>query len=565
MYSKILTFLILLTIGMETLYSQNGFTTNNNELEEFYERYSILYPNADLFTDARPYNRRDIGYMVYQQLDKDSNFSDPFLLPYLNNEYHDKCIFSRNVLKNEKKLHGFFYPNDAAFAAVSHEILRMRINPVVELKGGREQENDNLIYHAFRGIELQGSIVGKLNFYAQITENQMRPFQYIQQYGTGFNGQNNYNFNPYYTYWKDVHNFQGYDFSNALGYVEYNPGRYLSVMLGHDRNHYGYGYRSLFLGDNGAPYFQLKINSYIWKFHYQMMFAEFTGQYVRGADRLLPKKYGAFHSLSFKPSPKLELGLYEGIIFHRNTGFELNYLNPLMFYHAIEHTIGSADNVFMGFQAKYNLNESSQFYGQFLLDDLQVGQLVQSTGWWGNKYGIQLGGRFVNIFKINQLDAQLEFNMVRPYTYSHYGAGTTDTLDNFTHYNQPLAHPYGANFMEIYGRLSYKPLPKLRLEAKYNFNKRGYDINGTLYGNNIFANTNGPNIPMEYNNEFFQGERLTQQILTIGGQYSLFHNMFWDLDLIYRNTTHDISGVSKNTIGFITGLRINLRKRDYMF
>jgi hypothetical protein len=441
----------------------------------------------------------------------------------------------------------------------------MRINPVVELKGGREQENDNLIYHAFRGIELQGSIVGKLNFYAQITENQMRPFQYIQQYGTGFNGQNNYNFNPYYTYWKDVHNFQGYDFSNALGYVEYNPGRYLSVMLGHDRNHYGYGYRSLFLGDNGAPYFQLKINSYIWKFHYQMMFAEFTGQYVRGADRLLPKKYGAFHSLSFKPSPKLELGLYEGIIFHRNTGFELNYLNPLMFYHAIEHTIGSADNVFMGFQAKYNLNESSQFYGQFLLDDLQVGQLVQSTGWWGNKYGIQLGGRFVNIFKINQLDAQLEFNMVRPYTYSHYGAGTTDTLDNFTHYNQPLAHPYGANFMEIYGRLSYKPLPKLRLEAKYNFNKRGYDINGTLYGNNIFANTNGPNIPMEYNNEFFQGERLTQQILTIGGQYSLFHNMFWDLDLIYRNTTHDISGVSKNTIGFITGLRINLRKRDYMF
>ena len=85
MYSKILTFFILLTIGMETLHSQNGFTTNNNELEELYERYSILYPNADLFADARPYNRRDIGDMVYNQMEKDSNFSDPFLLPYLNN------------------------------------------------------------------------------------------------------------------------------------------------------------------------------------------------------------------------------------------------------------------------------------------------------------------------------------------------------------------------------------------------------------------------------------------------------------------------------------------------
>jgi hypothetical protein len=155
-----------------------------------------------------------------------------------------------------------------------------------------------------------------------------------------------------------------------------------------------------------------------------MMLAEFTGQYVRGADRLLPKKYGAFHLLSFKPSSKLELGLYEGIIFNRPNGFELNYLNPMIFYHSIEHALGSADNVFMGFQAKYNLNEHTQFYTQLLLDDLQVGQFTKGTGWWGNKYGIQLGSRFVNIFKIPNLDGQLEFNMVRPYTYSHYSGGT---------------------------------------------------------------------------------------------------------------------------------------------
>lgn len=557
--------LAFLSLNSIFSFSQNGFTTNNNELEELYDRYSIIYPQENLFTNVRPFNRRDIASIVYSQLEKDSNFYDPYLIPYLNNELSDKCYFYGNIHKNKKKHSGFLYPNDAAFASVDHEMLQLRVNPVLELKLGKETGNDNSLYHAFRGIELQGSIVGKVNFYTQFTENQMRPFQYISQYGAGFNGQNNYNFNPYYTYWKDIHNNQGYDFSNSIGYVEYNPGRYFSLMLGHDRNHYGYGYRSLFLGDNGAPYFQLKANAYIWKFHYHMMLAEFTGQYVRGGDRLLPKKYGAFHMLSYKPIPKLELGLYEGIIFHRNNGFELNYLNPMIFYHTVEHAIGSPDNVFLGLQAKYNVNEFTQFYGQFLLDDMQVGQFVKGSGWWGNKYGIQIGSKFVNIFKIQNLDGQVEFNMVRPYTYSHYDGTNTDTLDNFTHYNQPLAHPYGANFMEVYGRVSYKPMPKLKIEAKFNYNKRGYDASGQLYGNNIFANTNGNTIPMEFNNELIQGEKMTQQIFTLGGQYSLFHNIFWDLDFIYRNTTAEATNTSKSTVGIMTGLRVNLRKRDYMF
>ena len=562
-----INFFLLVTIILSSFhsFSQSGFTTNNNELEELYDRYSIIYPQENLFTNVKPYNRRDIASIVYSQIEKDSNFQDPFLMPYLNNELYDKSIFSRNTPKKNKKLQGFFYPNDAAFAAVNNEILQLRINPVLELKLGKETDNDNTLYQAFRGFELQGSIVDKVNFYTQFTENQMRPFQYITQYGTGFNGQNNYNFNPYYTYWKDIHNNQGYDFSNSIGYVEYNPNRHFSVMLGHDRNHYGYGYRSLFLGDNGAPHFQLKANAYIWKFHYHIMFAEFTGQYVRGGDRLLPKKYGAFHILSYKPTPKLELGLYEGVIFHRNNGFELNYLNPMIFYHSIEHAIGSPDNVFMGLQAKYNVDEFTQFYGQFLLDDMQVGQFVKGSGWWGNKYGIQLGSKFVNIFKIQNLDGQVEFNMVRPYTYSHYDEKNTDTLDNFTHYNQPLAHPYGANFFELFGRLSYKPIPKLKLEAKVNFNKRGYDIAGSFYGNNIFANINSTSIPNEFNNELLQGERIAQQIWTFSGQYSLFHNVFWDFDFIYRNTLAEVKGISTNTLGFITGIRVNLRKRDYMF
>ena len=55
--------------------------------------------------------------------------------------------------------------------------------------------------------------------------------------------------------------------------------------------------------------------------------------------------------------------------------------------------------------------------------------------------GIQLGAKYIDAFGIKNLDLQLEYNRVRPFTYSH-----RDSVANYTHYNQPLAHPLGANF-----------------------------------------------------------------------------------------------------------------------
>lgn len=551
MQKQIYTFALVISYSLLAInsFSQNGFTSNNNELEDLYDRYSILYSTDTLFNDVKPYNNRDIKTLI-----RDNE--------YVTNELSH--IF-QELRKERKKVTGLFYGYPESFLQVTKPNFYIRVNPILELKVGKEKDNSNMLYQAFRGGEITGSIGDKLNFYAQITENQYRPFSYIRQYGNGFNGQNNYNFNPYYTYWKNVNANQGYDFSNAIGYVEYNPNRHFSLMMGHDRNHYGYGYRSLFLGNNGAPYFQLKANAYIWKFHYQMMFAQMTGQYVRGADRLLPKKYAAFHLLTFKPNKKWDIGLFEGIIFHRNDGFDLNYLNPVIFYHSIEHSLGSSDNVLMGLQAKYNLNEHTQFYTQFLLDDIQVGEFLKKTGWWGNKYGVQFGARFINIFDIPQLDAQLELNAVRPYTYSHYSNDGTDTIDNYTHYNQPLAHPYGANFVELHSKLTYRPISKLKLELLYNHSIRGYDINGTSYGNNIFYNTTGNTIPQEYNNTWFQGDKTTQQFLMASGQYQFFHNMFWDLDIFFRRSQSNLTTTSQSMWGVSTGLRINLRKRDNIF
>lgn len=561
---RVLILLLLLSIEAQ---SQNGFTTNNGELEEIYERQTIRKPYFDLFQDMRPYNRSDVYYIFQKSLEDDSLLKDPYALPYLENELNAFPVFKARTLAKGKKTHGFFYPNPASFAAADVDILKLSFNPVIEFRAGREQNANGTgsPYTLTRGAEMRGCLGGQFNFYALITENQYKPFEYIRSYGTGFGGQNTYNFNPYFTYWKDINNNQGYDFSNSIGYLEYNPSHYVSVSLGHDRNFYGYGYRSLFLGDNGAPYLGLKVNAWVWKFHYHMMIAEFTGQYVRGADRLLPKKYGAFHMLSFKPSKKWELGIFEGVIFNRDNTFELNYLNPLVFYRSVEHSLGSPDNTSLGFQGKFQPNTHLQLYTQFLIDDMQIGQFLKQSGWWGNKYGLQLGLKYIDIAKIPTLDAQIEFNAVAPYTYTHSNSIGIDTIANFTHYNQPLAHPFGANFVEFFGKLSYRPIPKLRLELRYDFSARGLDNNGKLNGQNIFMNTQSSTILRDYDNKITQGLRNNLQILTLNTQYQLFHNLFVDLDVLSRTSSIPNLSFSENTFGAMLGLRMNLKKRDYLF
>lgn len=568
MNRAIKTLCLILTLSIcQRIKSQENTTINNNELEEIYIRHSIQHPSDILFQDIRPFSYRQVYSMLWDRELSDFNLFDKNVFPYVNYEFSDKGIAKEAIIRMNKKTHGFFYPNQGSFAQVDDSILSLRLNPIFEGSVGIESASEGLRYRNTRGIELSGNIQKKVYFYTQITENQVRLFDYVKHYGSGLNNSNSYNFNPSFTYWKDINNNMGYDFLNSMGRVEYTPNNNFSISIGHDRNHYGYGYRSLILGDNGAPYFSLKTDVNVWKFHYQALFAQLTGQYLRGSDRLLPKKYGAFHLLSYKPSKKVELGIFEGVIFNRTNGFDLNYLNPLIFYRAIEHSLGSPDNVTMGLQASYQPNRHLQVYTQFLLDDIQVGEFIKGSGWWGNKYAGQLGMRWINMFNVNVLSLQLECNVVRPYTYSHNtsDSGVDANIDNFTHYNQPLAHPFGANFIELHTRLSYQPFSRLKLDLVANSSVRGQNIRSQNYGGDIFINTDGNGLPQRYQNTIGQGNRNQVLYIMLRSQYQIYHNVFIDLDFIHRQNNDELLSSMNSSFGFMSGLRVNLRKRDNIF
>src|SRR5690606_37311912 len=81
---------------------------------------------------------------------------------------------------------------------------------------------------------------------------------------------------------------------------------------------------------------------------------------------------------------------------------------------------------------------------------------------------------------VKNLDLQGEINIARPYTYAR------DSVANYTHYNQPLAHPLGASFAEILGQIKYQPVKNLFLSVKGMYYQHGIDTGTASYGGNIF-------------------------------------------------------------------------------
>ena len=102
-------------------------------------------------------------------------------------------------------------------------------------------------------------------------------------------------------------------------------------------------------------------------------------------------------------------------------------------------------NALMGLNLSVKI-KNHKFYGQFLLDDLNISRQKDSdkenysSGFFQNKYGYQLGASF----NYKSLNCNIEYNQVQPYTYGH-----RTILQNYSHMNQSLAHPLGANFKEL--------------------------------------------------------------------------------------------------------------------
>ena len=266
------------------------------------------------------------------------------------------------------------------------------------------------------------------------------------------------------------------------GYISYQPHPFINLSTGIGKNFLGDGYRSLFLSDYASNYPFLKMESTFWKvkyinlwsLHHDLHTATYTNQ-----------KWSSLHALSYNVTKWLNLTLFEAVVWQgedtlNKRGFDFNYLNPFVFFRPVEYGIGSSDNSFFGGGIKIKLPKKVLLYQHFILDEFLLSEFQNRNGWWGNKYGYQVGFRTFDLFGIDGLYSLAEWNFVRPFTYSHM-----TSMQNYGHQNQSLAHPLEANFFEGLAILGYQN-NNLDLYIKYAFQRYGKDFQLFNFGGNMF-------------------------------------------------------------------------------
>lgn len=413
-------------------------------------------------------------------------------------------------------------------------------------------------YQNTRGALIQGQFKDKVVFASSIYENQSFAPDFVDDY-----------VNETYVYpgGTRIKSFKvgGFDYYYASSYLNYKPSRYFQLEVGHGKHFIGEGYRSLLLSDNAFNYPYLKLQTDFWKIKYTNLYAELMDFYNSGnSDQLFQKKYFSTHTLDFKVADWLNVALFETVVWEAGDtinprGIELQYLNPVIFFRPVEFSVGSPDNVMMGMNIKSTPINGLTLYGQVILDEFLLSEIKAKSGWWANKYGGQIGAKYQLEIDNHKLFGLAEYNIVRPFTYTHF-----NQYNNYAHYNQALAHPRGANFKELVlkGRYEFKGA---YLEGKLNMLTYGADdpADSLSYGGDLFVSYNYH--AKEYGNFIGQGIENLINFYEVKWGYVInpVTNMRLEVGLLRRD--HTVNDVNTVTNWFTFGFKTLMPNRYFDF
>lgn len=413
------------------------------------------------------------------------DFKDIINLDSVNNKYridiHRKGKFSNYIMNS--------LLNDD-FVRVKNDDYYVAINPVVDFEIGSDGHRTTWVNT--RGIEIKGTIGDKFAFYTNIRENQAVFPEYIDNYcqtvgvvpGQGF--ANKYKKN-------------GRDFTNAAAYLAFRPVKWLDATLGYGKNFIGDGYRSLMLSDNASSYPYLKATANFWRIQYTCLYAQMTDRHRVLPDRSYARKWAVVHYFDIAITKRFNIGFFDAVVAKaqdstgNRRGFDFGYANPIIFLRSAEYYAGSSpDNALLGLNASVIVGKHTTIYGQFVLDEMTVKKFTSFKGSTSNKQAYQLGVKSYDCFGVKGLFLQLEGNVVRPYMFSHTPQKTGCDVgeDNWAHYNEPLAHPWGANLWEMVFRSQYN-LKRWYFKYKLNYGQYGddWDVENNVwanYGHNVY-------------------------------------------------------------------------------
>lgn len=153
-----------------------------------------------------------------------------------------------------------------------------------------------------------------------------------------------------------------------------------------------------------------------------------------GTERYLAKRYFSARRLNWKPSPRLEIGVSDAVVYGGDLRApEIHYLNPILPFYASQFNAAKDashaeldDNVMASLDVQWRLANRHAVHAEILIDDLRYDPKSndpQALAW--------LVGWRIN-------DWSLEYSRVSRFAYTHL-----KQENRYTHYSRSLGHFLG--------------------------------------------------------------------------------------------------------------------------
>lgn len=549
----------------------------NSESKEYEKIVYKKFENPQFKSHLNiPFTHNNYGqfdYALNQVGTNNHTASKPYSYAEVSKYYDLNGVYKQNMLKKQSWFGRKIWNEN--LVAIQGEQYWFTMNPIFDFRLGKDFSSkivDNTFVNT-RGIQIQGGLGEQLFFSTSIFESQGRFADYYNHYAESIKPSGgNPAIIPGIGIAKEFKT-DAYDFPSAEANLTYAPSKMINLQLGYGRNFIGDGYRSLLTSDAASPYPYFKINTTFWKIKYTNTYMWLKDVRPEATvDGTYATKYMANHYLSWNATKRLNIGLFESVIWTNTNdrGFDLNFVNPIIFYRSVEFSSSSkSGNATLGLTSKYKWNSKVNLFGQFLLDEFSLADMKSGNQSWKNKFGYQLGIKYYDAFKVKNLLLQAEYNHVRPYVYSH-----SDPLTNYGHNNQSMGHLWGANFREFVtiGRY-YKGRWFADVKLVYGIKGFDYESSGpkSNYGGDIYREYDiDADRYADIGVKVGQGNKTNIMIADLQAGYVINPTMNLKLfgNFIYRNfnpLADTATTFKSDTAWFSVGLRSDLFNWYYDF
>jgi len=530
---KILFLFLFLLLSSARLFAQLYYQPYSYQ---FYQKFNadVYNPATSLHTSIKPYLIGD-----------SSSLRQRYDSLMLNNVDNRKNSWMHRVLFN------------GHIAEVKNKEFTFYFDYLTDIGMGREFVDNKSTYLNTRGYEAGGTIGSRFFFFTSGYENQGRFANYEAAYIKAKEIVPSQGVDRLTIGQTTVKNSNDWSYSTAL--IGFQASKSIMLNLGLDKMFIGDGYRSVLLSDYSMNYPLFRITADLGSHvRYMAMWAYLDDQRAKTFDLNTSgpsyrRKWAAFHYIDWNITSRASLGFFNALVAAETDdngnrhGFDLNYVNPILFASSLGPNFSINDHTLIGFNGRYKVLDKTSVYGQMLFD--------QSVSQAGTHAAYQLGLRGADLFKVNTLNYLVEFNTASPYTYANQ-----NPIVSYTQYNEPLGHPFGANFKEFVAMLNYS-IGKFDLQGELNYAKYGLNTGGINYGSDI---TLPDNIAVA-NGGTGQGLATTLKYAegTVAYMLNPKYNLRVEIGALLRQESNVVSDTKTTLITF--GLRSSFRNLYHDF